>query len=285
MINVVMFSTVSYIYLFSSLAYCCYFFFRIEAMGRAATGITTAGLVAHTAAYAVRWFESYQLGLGHSPFSFFTLYETIVFACWSLTVMYRVIEHVCRAKALGAFILPFISLAMLYASGSLGISPRIESLPPVLKGNVLVYHVTSCIMSLAAFLISCVTGALLLVAQQQRKSAPVAVSVLYRLPDPQVLDDISYKATAVGFILFSMAMATGAYRARIIWGRYWSWDPVEAVSLIMWLLYALILHGRYQRWWGSSTVSILSIAAFGAAICSFFIAASYLLTSAHYPIR
>jgi cytochrome c-type biogenesis protein CcsB len=285
MINVALFSTVSYIYLFSSLAYCCYFFFRIEAMGRAATGITAAGLLTHTAAHACRWFESYQLGMGHSPFSFFTLYETIVFACWSLTVMYRIIEHVCRTKALGAFILPFISLAMLYASGSLGISPRIEALPPVLKGNVLTYHVTSCIMSMAAFLISCVTGALLLVAKKRRTIVPVSAPVLHRLPEHQVLDDISYKAAAVGFILFSMAMATGAYRAKIIWGHYWSWDPVEAVSLIMWLLYALILHGRYQRWWGSATSAVLSITAFGAALCSFFIAASYLLNSAHYPIR
>jgi cytochrome c-type biogenesis protein CcsB len=282
--NVVLFSAVSYVYLFSSLAYCCYFFFHIEEMGRAATGITIAGSLVHTAAYALRWFESYQLGMGHSPLSFFTLYETIVFACWSLILMYLILEHVFKTSSLGAFILPFVSLAMLYASGSLGISPRIEALPPVLKSNVLAYHVTSCIMSLAAFLIACV-AALLIIAKTRLKIMTLPQTVLNRLPMPQVLDDIGYKATAVGFILFSMAMATGAYRARIIWGHYWSWDPVETASLIMWLLYALILHGRYQRWWDTTTSALLSITAFGAAVSSFCIAASYLMTSAHYPIR
>lgn len=283
--NVVLFSAVSYVYLFSSFAYCCYFFFHIEEIGRAATGITAAGLLAHTAAYALRWFESYQLGMGHSPLSFFTLYETIVFACWSLTVMYLFIEYLFRTRALGTFVLPCISLSMLCASGSLGISPRMEALPPVLKGNVLAYHVTSCIMSLAAFLIACVTAGLLLIAKTQPKTVPMPNALFNRLPLPQVLDDISYKATAVGFILFSMAMATGAYRARIIWGHYWSWDPVEAGSLIMWLFYALILHGRYQHWWDSTASAVLSITAFAAAICSFLIAASYLMTSAHYPIQ
>lgn len=282
--NVVLFSAVSYVYLFSSLAYCCYFFFHIEAMGRAATGITIAGSFVHTAAYALRWFESYQLGMGHSPLSFFTLYETIVFACWSLILMYLILEHVFKTSSLGAFILPLVSLAMLYTSGSLGISPRIEALPPVLKSNVLAYHVTSCIMSLAAFLIACV-AALLIIAKTRLKIMTLPQTVLNRLPMPQVLDDIGYKATAVGFILFSMAMATGAYRARIIWGHYWSWDPVETASLIMWLLYALILHGRYQRWWDTTTSALLSITAFGAAVSSFCIAASYLMTSAHYPIR
>jgi len=282
--NVVLFSAVSYVYLFSSLAYCCYFFFHIEVIGRAASGITIAGCFVHTAAYALRWFESYQLGMGHSPLSFFTLYETIVFACWSLILMYLIIEHIFKTPALGAFILPLVSLAMLYASGSLGISPRIEALPPVLKSNVLAYHVTSCIMSLAAFLIACV-AALLIIAKTRLKIMTLPQAVLNRLPMPQVLDDIGYKATAVGFILFSMAMATGAYRARIIWGHYWSWDPVETASLIMWLLYALILHGRYQRWWDTTTSALLSITAFGAAVSSFCIAASYLMISAHYPIR
>ena len=284
MINVALFSAVSYIYLFSTLAYCCYFFFRMEAIGRAATGMTVAGFLAHTAAYALRWFESYQLGMGHSPLSFFTLYETIVFVCWSLTLMYLALEHVCRTKALGVFILPFISLAMLSASGSIGISPGIEALPPVLNSNVLAYHVTSCIMSLAAFLIACV-AALLIIAKTRLELMALPQAMLNRLPMPQVLDDIGYKAMAVGFILFSMAMATGAYRARIIWGHYWSWDPVETASLIMWLLYALILHGRYQRWWDTTTSAVLSITAFGAAVSSFCIAASYLMTSAHYPIR
>jgi cytochrome c-type biogenesis protein CcsB len=283
--NVALFSAVSYIYLFSSLAYCCYFFFRIDEVGKAATGITATGLLAHTAAYALRWFESYQLGMGHSPFSFFTLYETIVFSCWSLTGMYLFIERRFRTRAIGAFVLPCVSLAMLCASGSLGISPRIEALPPVLKGNVLAYHVTTCMMGLTAFLIACVAAGLLLIATKPSKPIAMPAVLSTRLPSPQVLDDISYKATAVGFILFSMAMATGAYRARIIWGNYWSWDPVEGTSLIMWLLYALILHGRYQRWWGSTTNAVLSITAFAAAICSFLIAASCLMTSAHYPIQ
>jgi ABC-type transport system involved in cytochrome c biogenesis permease subunit len=79
-------------------------------------------------------------------------------------------------------------------------------------------------------------------------------------------------------------MATGAYRTRIIWGKYWSWDPAEVISLIMWLMYALVLHGRYQRWWGARTTAMLSIFAFVISVLCFLINASFLLISRHYPI-
>ena len=108
--------------------------------------------------------------------------------------------------------------------------------------------------------------------------------VLGRLPSPWILDDLSYKTIAIGFILFSIGMATGAYRTKVIWGSYWNWDPVETSSLITWLLYALILHGRYQGWWNMKMSSMLSIIAFSISIVSFLIAGSYVMMSGHYPI-
>ena len=48
--------------------------------------------------------------------------------------------------------------------------------------------------------------------------------------------------------------------------------------------YALILHGRYQQWWGCTLNSVLSIIAFCISIFCFLIAASYIMVSGHYPI-
>ena len=139
-------------------------------------------------------------------------------------------------------------------------------------------------MSLVAFLFSLVTSMLILLRHNISTITPPGRKWFDQLPPPNVLDELSYKTIAIGFIFLSIGMATGAYRTKIIWGSYWNWDPVETSTLIIWLIYALILHGRYQRWWGWKLNSLLSIIAFSISTFCFLIAASYIMTSGHYPI-
>ena len=187
-------------------------------------------------------------------------------------------------RILGTIILPLISLGMLYASLSPTVAGAIEELPLVLKGNFLVYHVVSCIMCLVAFLISLVASMLILIGENAGRIIRPLKKVVGQLPSPVILDDLSYKTIAIGFILFSIGITTGAYRTKVIWGSYWNWDPVQTSCLITWLLYALILHGRYQRWWDMKMSSVLSIVAFSISIVCFLIAGSYVMVSGHYPI-
>ena len=284
MTNIILFNGVAFIYLFSSSLYFCYLFFHKELIGKAATSITFLGLIVQTTAYVLRWIESYQLNIGHSPFSFFTLYETLIFSCWSLAIIYLVIEYKYQMRTLGTIILPLISLGMLYASLSPDVAGEIEELPLVLKGNFLAYHVVSCVICLVAFLISLVASMLILIGENAGRIIRPLKKVVGQLPSPVILDDLSYKTIAIGFILFSIGIATGAYRTKVIWGSYWNWDPVETSSLITWLLYALILHGRYQGWWNMRMSSVLSIVAFSISLVSFLIAGSYVMMSGHYPI-
>ncbi|MBL8331488.1 MAG: c-type cytochrome biogenesis protein CcsB, partial [Rubrivivax sp.] len=59
-----------------------------------------------------------------------------------------------------------------------------------------------------------------------------------RLPSFELLDDLMYKAIAVGFAFFTVATILGAFWAAEAWGGYWSWDPKETWALIVWLNYA-----------------------------------------------
>ncbi len=68
-----------------------------------------------------------------------------------------------------------------------------------------------------------------------------------RLPPLEVLDDIMYKAIAVGFAFFTVATILGALWAAEAWGAYWQWDPKETWALIVWLNYAAWLHMRLMK--------------------------------------
>ncbi|RIY41471.1 c-type cytochrome biogenesis protein CcsB [Neopusillimonas maritima] len=73
--------------------------------------------------------------------------------------------------------------------------------------------------------------------------APIAK----RLPSLEILDDIMYRAIAVGFAFFTVATILGALWAADAWGAYWQWDPKETWALIVWLNYAAWLHMRLMK--------------------------------------
>ena len=92
-----------------------------------------------------------------------------------------------------------------------------------------------------------------------------------RLPAPEVLDDLMYKAIAVGFAFFTIATILGAFWAAEAWGGYWSWDPKETWALIVWLNYAAWLHVRLMKglrgsvsaWWALGGLVVTTFAFLG----------------------
>lgn len=109
-------------------------------------------------------------------------------------------------------------------------------------------------------------------------SALIVAAILFgrrriaeRLPALEVLDDVMYKAIAVGFAFFTIATVLGALWAAEAWGGYWSWDPKETWALIVWLNYAAWLHMRLMKglrgtvaaWWALVGLAITTFAFLG----------------------
>ena len=92
-----------------------------------------------------------------------------------------------------------------------------------------------------------------------------------RLPALPVLDELMYRAIALGFAFFTVATILGAFWAAEAWGGYWSWDPKETWALIVWLNYAAWLHMRLMKglrgtvaaWWALVGLVITTFAFLG----------------------
>ncbi len=95
--------------------------------------------------------------------------------------------------------------------------------------------------------------------------------IAQRLPSFEILDDVMYKAIAVGFAFFTIATVLGALWAAEAWGGYWSWDPKETWALIVWLNYAAWLHMRLMKglrgtvaaWWALAGLAVTTFAFLG----------------------
>lgn len=90
------------------------------------------------------------------------------------------------------------------------------------------------------------------------------------LPSLRVLDEINYRAIAIGYPLFTIGgLFAGAIWAYEAWGSFWSWDPKEVGALIIWLFFTAYLHARLQRGWSGKRAAWLSITGFVIVILSF----------------
>jgi ABC-type transport system involved in cytochrome c biogenesis permease subunit len=89
-----------FVYFFSMVLYVSYLAFRSETLGKVATGVLLAGVGVETAAIFLRWYESYQMGIGRAPLT--NLYESLVFFALTIAIVYLLMEKKFGIKTAGA---------------------------------------------------------------------------------------------------------------------------------------------------------------------------------------
>jgi cytochrome c-type biogenesis protein CcsB len=269
-----------WIYLASWVLYLIHSIVRHKGSGRAADVLVLSGLFLHTVSIALRWVESHRLGIGHAPFS--NLYESMLFFSWTIVLIYLISLKRLQSRLLGAVVMPLGFLAL--ASTSL-MDREIQPLVPALQSNWLTAHVITCFLGYAAFAVAFGVSLLYLwkvkeLKVKERARGVSEDSLFRRLPSAEVLDEFSYRIIGVGFPLLTLGIVTGAAWANSAWGSYWSWDPKETWSLIVWLIYAAYLHARIARGWRGRRSAWLSVVGFCATLFC-YLGVNLLLSGLH----
>ena len=266
MINTIILSYITFVYFGAFMLYLLMMVMGRATFGKLASLVSVVGLGAQSLAIILRWVESYQLGIGHAPFS--NLYESLIFFSWTITLLYLIVEWRTKNRTLGAFVMPLAFLAMAYASFSPNIASRIQPLVPALKSNWLITHVITCFFAYAAFGIS--FGLSLMYFLKRLDNDKKNSTFLKLIPRKGILDDLNYQMVAIGFLMLTLGIITGSVWAYSAWGRYWGWDPKETWSLITWFIYAAVLHSRMVRGWTGKKIAIMSIIGFFCVLITYF---------------
>ena len=216
----------------------------------------------------VRWHESYLLrpDAGHIPVS--NLYEVFILFLVITALMYLYYEGKFAIQKLGGFVFSFMAVVVgfvLWYSVSRE-AHTIQPLIPALQSWWMKIHVPANFIGYGAFCIS----AMLAIAELVSLNAEEKGRKTW-LPPSALIDEVMYKAIAVGFLFFTIATILGALWAADAWGRYWSWDPKETWAFIVWLNYAVWLHlrlvagwrGRVLAWWAIIGLFVTAFAFIG----------------------
>ena len=264
--NSLILSYTTFIYFAAFMAYLLGMVMNRSFFSRLGTYLSLLGFAAQTLAIILRWVESYEMGIGHAPFS--NLYESLIFFAWTLMLLYLILEWRTKNRTIGAFVTPLAFLAMAYASFSPNISSHIQPLIPALKSNWLISHVITCFFGYAAFALSfgiSIMYLLKLLDAEEKNNL-----FLRLIPSAEILDDLNYQMIVIGFLMLTLGIITGSVWAHSAWGTYWSWDPKETWSLVTWLVYASVIHTRLVRGWKGKKIAILSIVGFACVLFTYF---------------
>lgn len=253
------------LFVLAMLTYWLAMFQKSEFTAKVASALTWTATLFGFVGLMVRWYESYLIApdIGHIPIS--NLYEVFILFCLITALLYLHYEQLFNTRQLGGFVLVVINAAVgfiLWYTFDRHAN-EIQPLVPALQSYWMKIHVPANFIGYGAFsLAAMVAGAYLLAKRGILAS---------RLPAPHVLDDLMYKAIAVGFAFFTIATILGAMWAAEAWGGYWSWDPKETWALIVWLNYAAWLHLRLMKglrgsmlaWWALVGLLVTTFAFLG----------------------
>lgn len=248
------------VYFIATLVFIVYLVRHSASLVKVGCYLLCGGFAAHTITLVLRYVEG-----GHAPVA--TLHESLTLYAWLMVLLYLVLLVRYRITVLGAFVAPFALLLIMTASF---LPSEIVPLSPLLESYWLPVHVALAFLGNTFFALACLLGIMYLIQDRYLKSRKIR-GLYFILPSVEVLDELGYKCLTYGFPMLTLAIISGAVWSEYSLGSYWSWGARQIWSLITWLLYAALLHGRLTTGWRGRKSAIFSVGAFAILLGSFFI--------------
>lgn len=192
-------------------------------------------------------------------------YEALSFFAWLTVGIYLLVQLRYHLTVLGAVVSP---LAFVLTLGAFVFYRGVGDLPLNLQSPWLFsFHISSAFLGNAVFALAFSVSLLYLVQESQLKGKK-GYTVFRRLPSLEMLDELNYRSLTWGFLLLTLGIISGAVWAEYSWGQFWTWEPRQVLSLLTWILYALLLHYRTVGWRGKRAAR-LTILCFAILVVSF----------------
>ena len=241
---------------------------RARKAGGVAWMLTLLGTLLTVAGVVLRGFEVHRWPLGN-------MYEFALVGCMLTLLAYAAWARRRDLRWLGLFVVGPVLLTLglaitaWYTDGS--------ELMPSLRSIWLAIHVSVATLSVALFTIGFSLAIIYLVQARLEDADPRPASFMDRLPDSRALERLTYAIHVVAFPLWTFTLIAGAIWARQAWGAYWSWDPKEVWTFVIWTVYAAYLHARATTGVRRQSVAWIALAGFGCIIINYTVVNMFLV--------
>jgi len=257
------------LYAVGTVGYLIYVIRTEKAIHRIAYGFLLAGFLIHTLGLAMLVSQIRQMPVT-------TLPQTFSLFAWAIVGSYLAFQLKFNIRILGTFVSPLAVVFMLLSSAIPG---RVIPTSQLFKSVWLTLHVATMFLGNAIFALAFCAGIMYLLQERQIKTK--SFGLLYRrLPSLEVLDSLNYVCLTFGFPLITIGLISGFVYAGAVWRSFWHWDPKGILSVVTWLIYAVLLHERLAVGWRGRRAAIMAIIGFSVILLT-FVGASIILKGHH----
>ncbi|TFD36211.1 c-type cytochrome biogenesis protein CcsB [Cryobacterium sp. TMT1-19] len=199
------------------------------------------------------------------------MYEFAMTGTLLIVSVFLIVLTRADLRFLGTFVTGMV--LVLLGIAALRFYVEVAPLPPALQSAWLVIHVFVASLGTGFFALGFALSTVQLLQFRRESLLASAKSgrlrFLATLPSAATLENLAYRVTIIGFILWTFTLMAGSIWAEQAWGRYWGWDTKEVWTFIIWTLYAGYIHARATRGWRGSRSAWLSIIGFAAVMFNF----------------
>lgn len=268
--SVLLFSVITtLLYSVGTVGFLIYVIRTEKVIHRIAYGFLLAGFLSHTLGLAMLVSQLRQMPVT-------TLPQTFSLFAWAIVGSYLAFQLKFNIRILGTFVSPLAVVFMLLSSAIPG---RVIPNSQLFKSFWLTLHVATMFIGMAIFALAFCAGIMYLLQERQIKSK--SFGLLYRrLPSLEVLDSLNYVCLTFGFPLITIGLISGFVYAGAVWQSFWHWDPKEILSVVTWLIYAVLLHERLAVGWRGRRAAIMAIIGFSVILVT-FVGTSFILKVHH----
>ena len=202
--------------------------FKKEMVGKASWSLFLLALAAHTAYLVIRGVMARRIPLSNQ-------FEFSLAFSWGVAVLLTVLHFRMKADWLNAIAMPMTFLILSYAA----LQPKeITDLMPALRSGWFAFHIGSAVISYSAFIVAgCIGLRYILLSKKGQEADDLKL---------KQMDWLSYRLVALGVLMLTVTILSGAIWAEQAWSAFWTWDPKEVWALITWIIYIVYLHLRLR---------------------------------------
>lgn len=219
------------------------------------SGTTAAGWLAHGAALWLTIFSPDALRVGFAVM--------LSAALWVSVLVFWLENRNFSLDGLRVLLLPHAAVMVLLPNFFPGSLIALTGKTTMFPGHVVVALLAYSTLTIAAF--HAVVMALQdkhlhkLRGAQQLSWLSAAIE---RLPALLTMEKILFRLISLGFVLLTLTVLSGVIFSEQVLGVAFKWDHKTLLSLLSWLLFAVLLAGRRWRGWRGKTVLSFTLTGF-----------------------
>ncbi len=192
----------------------------------------------------------------------FSFFNAVSFAAWVICLLYLLTALAKPVESLGMVLLPLAAVTVVMEQ----VFPGVRLLPPLtdwrLRGHVIISILAYSVLAMAA------VQAILLAIQDRHLRSHHPGGFIRSLPPLQTMEGLMFEMIAIGFVLLTLALGSGFLFLEDMFAQHLAHKTI--LSIIAWIVFAVLLWGRYRFGWRGRTAIRWTLSGFALLALAYF---------------